>query len=121
MTSSKRVWKTVGIILASIAAAVVLLVVSLIILFESLSSTKVIGNYPSPDEAHTVIVYLESGSAFSPFIVSAKVKGDGILGKRSIYSQDNIENAEVKWLDNRTVEINGVVLDIYNDHYIGDD
>jgi len=41
MKTSKRVWKTVGIILASIVAAVVLLVVSLIILFESLTSTKV--------------------------------------------------------------------------------
>ncbi len=121
MKTSKRVWKTVGIILASIIAAVGLLVVSLIILFESLSSTKVIGNYPSPDEAHTVIVYLESGPAFSPFIVSAKVKGDGIFGKRAVYSQDNIKNADVEWLNERTVEINGVVLDIYNDHYIGDD
>ncbi len=121
MITSKRVWKTVGIILVSIAAALVLLVVSLIILFESLSSTKVIGNYPSPDETHTVIVYLESGPAFSPFIVSAKVKGEGIWGKRSLYSQDNIEDAAVEWLDSRTVEINSVVLDIYNDYYIGDD
>ena len=121
MKTSKRVWKTIGIILASIAAAVVLLVVSLIILFESRSATKVIGNYPSPDEAHTVIVYLESGPAFSPFIVYAKVKGEGIWGKRSIYSQENIESADVEWLDERTVEINGVVLDIYYDHYIGDD
>lgn len=121
MITSKRVWKTVGIILASIVAALVLLVVSLIILFDSLTSTEVIGSYPSPDEAHTVIVYLESGPAFSPFIVSAKVKGEGIWGKRPVYSQDNIEDAEVEWLNNRTVEINGVILDIYNDHYIGDD
>lgn len=121
MKTTKRVWKTVGIILASIVAAVILLVVSFIILFESLTSTKVIGNYPSPDEAHIVIVYLESGPAFSPFIVSAKVKGDGIFGKRAVYSQDNIKNADVEWLDERTVEINGVALDIYNDHYIGDD
>jgi len=53
--------------------------------------------------------------------VYAKVKGEGIWGKRSIYSQENIESADVEWMDERTVEINGVALDIYNDHYIGDD
>jgi len=66
-------------------------------------------------------IHLESGTAFSPFIVNTEVKGDRIFGKRSLYSQDTIENAKVEWLDNRTVEINGAVLDIYHDHSIGDD
>ena len=55
-----------------------------------------------------------------PTSVVAQVRGPWIIGKRTVYAVDNIEEATFRWIDNRTVRINGIDLDIYKDYYGGD-
>jgi len=109
--------KIIGTGLAAVVACIVMFAVLLLILFVSTSSRELIGQYPSGDQKHTIYVYLCDSGATTPWTIVCDVKGSHILGKRRIYAKDDIDTAAVTWLDDRTVEINGITLDIYEDKY----
>ena len=79
-----------------------------------------LGECTSPDGKHVCVVFVSNGGATTPYTVVAQVRGSWIIGKRTVYAVDNIEEATFRWIDNRTVRINGIDLDIYKDYYGGD-
>ena len=81
---------------------------------------RFLGEYTSPDENHVCSVHISGDGLIMPWTVMAQVKGKGILWKRTIYMVKNIDEAVVIWLDDRTIWINGVKLDIYEDKYVSD-
>jgi len=113
----KKILKGLGIASAVLAVCIVLYFSFAAALFSSLYSEELIGKYPSADEKHCIYVYIGDGGAISSWAVICDVKGSHILGKRRIYAKDDIDTAAVTWLDDRTVEINGITLDIYEDKY----
>ena len=123
MKPYKRILLIVG---CSSLALLELAVVSVayILLFLSVAcplKRETLGEYPSPDSKHVVTIVLSDGGATTPWTIVASVRGTWILGSRTIYAQDHIEEATVKWLNDRTVRINGVSLDIYTDKYSSHD
>jgi hypothetical protein len=79
-----------------------------------------LGEYTSTDGTHVCSVHVSDGGVTIPSSVVAQVEGKGILGKRTIYSVEHIDEAVVIWVDDRTVWINGVLLDIYRDKYVSE-
>ena len=113
----KKTLKGLAIACGALVACILLYFTFAAILFSSLYSEELIGKYPSEDEKNCVYVYVGDGGAISTWSIVCDVKGSHILGKRRIYVKDDINTATVTWLDDRTVKINGITLDIYRDKY----
>ena len=102
------------------SVVLVLLVLALFVwlLFESAYSQELLAEYPSPDGAHTLSVYLSDGGATTAWTILCDVTGKSVRGRHRIYTKGHCNKADVRWIDDRTVEINGVVLDIYGEIHI---
>ena len=72
---------------------------------------------PSPDNKYTVTAYLNNGGATTAYAVLCTVKHNATGIKRNIYWQNRCDDAEIEWVDNETVIINGIELDIKEDTY----
>lgn len=104
----------------AIVGAVFLL--SIVVLFaacgmENLPKGQMIGEFSSPNGMYQINAYLCSGNATVDFSVRCEVVEIQSGNTRNIYWQYRCQNVSVEWIDDRTVEINGVVLDIITDSY----
>lgn len=81
-------------------------------------SLELIAQADSPDGAWRVEAYLVNGGATTAYGVRAFAKElTGFKRTRRIYWQYREEEAEIVWLDERTVSVNGVILDVRYDSY----
>lgn len=71
----------------------------------------------SPDNRYTVTAYLNNGGATTAYAVLGKVKDNKTGLKRNIYWQYRCSEAEIEWIDEATVSINGIKLDVKKDTY----
>ena len=71
----------------------------------------------SPDGKYQVNSYLVSAGATVANSIKCEVVEVESGTKRNIYWQYRCEDASIEWIDNRTVVINGVTLDILTDSY----
>lgn len=73
-----------------------------------------LAEYPSPDgEKLLTTHFIDGRGATVAWSVRAEVTAGG--STRNIYYQYGLKDIEARWLDNETVEINGLVLNIYED------
>ena len=113
--------KILGFALAAAFAFVFTFVVAFCVgLDKDMFGERPLGEYTSPDGKHVCSVHVSDGGATTPWTVVAQVRGTWIIGKRTIYAVDAIDEAVVIWRDDRTVWINGVTLDIFRDHYVSE-
>ncbi len=72
----------------------------------------------SPNGKYVVKAYLVNGGATVDFAVRGELtRADGKVLNRKLYWNYHEDIAEIKWLDNETVSINDVVLNVHTDHY----
>lgn len=71
----------------------------------------------SPSGRYTVTAYLTNGGATTDFGVLCGVTDHMTGGERKFYWQYRCEEARILWLDDETVQINGIVLDVQNGRY----
>ena len=118
----KKVLKIIGIVLGAIFALLIICFVAIMLYLnhEAPIEQRPLGEYTSPDGKHVCSVHVSDGGATTPWTVVAQVRGTWIIGKRTIYAVDAIDEAVVIWRDDRTVWINGVALDIFRDHYVSE-
>jgi len=117
----KIVLKVVGITLAAVFAVATILIIQFNRSFgDEFVKDRFLGEYTSPDENHVCSAYISGDGLVIPWTVVAKVEGKGILWKRTVYVAKHLNEAVVIWLDDRTIWINGVKLDIYEDKYVSD-
>jgi hypothetical protein len=118
----RKILKIIGIVLGSIIGIIVISITALFLYLdhEMPIEHRPIGEYTSPDGKHVCYVHVSDGGVTIPSTVVAQVEGKGILGKRTIYVVERIDEASVIWVDDRTVWINGVALDIYQDKYVSE-
>ena len=124
-TSGLKIFKLILKILGFALAAVFAFIVTFLVAFgvgmdKDMFVERPLGECTSPDGKHVCSVYVSDGGVTIPTSVVAQVRGPWIIGKRTVYAVDNIEEATFRWIDNRTVRINGIDLDIYKDYYGGD-
>jgi len=117
----KVLLKILGFALAAAFAVIVtILVVFGVSMGKDMFVERPLGEYTSPDGKHVCSVHVSDGGVTILWTVVAQVEGKGILGKRTIYVVEHIDEASVIWVDDRTVWINGVALDIYQDKYVSE-
>lgn len=115
--------KTVIVIISAIVIPVLCIIMFLTVLnhflssMDNLPSGELIGSYSSPDGTYTVNSYLCSGNATVDFAVRCEAVEKLTGNKRNIYWNYHCEKADIKWLNNTTVNINGQTLNILNDSY----
>jgi hypothetical protein len=71
----------------------------------------------SPDGVYTINSFLVSGNATVDFCVRCEVVENSSGDKRNLYWEYRCESAQLKWIDNTTVEINGKQLNVLTDSY----
>lgn len=72
----------------------------------------------SPDGRYTVKAYITNGGATTSYAVRGELNFNQEKRKpKNIYWQYKEETASIKWLDNDTVDINNVELDVPNAVY----
>lgn len=71
----------------------------------------------SPSGQYVVVAYRNLGNATVDFSVICDIVNLEDLSSRTIYNQYHESEAEIKWMDETTVAINGIELDINNDYY----
>ena len=111
------------------AALIVIVAVVLICICHFFFSTaaikgeKLMDEYPSPNSTYTVEIYQNDGGATNGYATLGvlRKKSDSSYA-RNIYWENNTDSAEVQWLDDNTVIINGrkipnVLKDKYDFRY----
>ena len=71
----------------------------------------------SPNGKYTVTAYLNDGGATTGFAVLCTVKDNESDKEKNIYWNYHCNSADIKWVDEDTVDINGEVLDVETDTY----
>ncbi len=78
-----------------------------------LTSEEIIATSTSPDETYKLEAYIVNGGATTDYSIKVYLLNESSLsGKKLIYNKYHDYNADIQWLDNDTVSINGVVLDL---------
>ena len=73
----------------------------------------------SPDKSYTLEAVLVDGGATTAYSVKVYSVNDNLLfNKKQIYSKYREDNVEINWIDNSTVDINGVILDLEKTKHI---
>lgn len=82
-----------------------------------IAGEEVIGVYASPSGAYSITAYRNNGGATVDNAVLCSVT-DRRSGKEcNIYWQYHCDGADVVWLDEDTVQINGITLNVKTDTY----
>lgn len=78
---------------------------------------EIIETVYSPDGTYKINSFLVSGNATVAFCVRCEVVENSSGEKRNIYWEYRCESADIVWIDNTTVEINGRRLNVLVDSY----
>ena len=71
----------------------------------------------SPNGTYTISAYLNNGGATTSYAVLGSLKNNETNKQKNIYWEYRCEEAEIEWIDDFTVKINNVVLDVRKDTY----
>ena len=108
-----------------IVGTVILLIFSLLVYgiywafydIQRLEGHDVIEEVSSPNGTYTIKAYLNNDGATTGYAVLCSVKNN-ITGKeKNIYWQNSCIKADIIWLNEDTVKINGVELNVKRDTY----
>ena len=102
--------------------AFVIVVISIVVYFafysmSSLPTGEYIGEEESPNGSYTVRIYRCGGGATVDWSVRGELVNNDTGKKKNIYWQYHKQNAEVSWIDDCTVNIDDVTLDVPHDVY----
>jgi len=84
---------------------------------QRIEGQEVIHEVTSPNGTYTVTAYLNDGGATTGYAVLCSIKTSGRNNEKNIYWQYHCENANIIWVDDQTVQINGVQLNVTRDTY----
>lgn len=71
----------------------------------------------SSNGAYTVIAYLNDGGATTGYSVLGTLKDNNSGKTKNIYWQYNCEKAEILWINDETIKINGIQLNVKDEIY----
>lgn len=71
----------------------------------------------SPNGTYTVTAYLNNGGATTSYAVLGTLKNNKNGKSKNIYWQYRCEKAEMEWLNDETIKINGIELNVKSEIY----
>ncbi|MCM1364841.1 MAG: DUF5412 domain-containing protein [Faecalibacterium sp.] len=112
----KRAIKASVIVIVILIAALSGLYYHFFVSMASLPDGELIGEYTYTETDNKINVYLCNGGATTDYAIKADFvdKNNKI---KTIYWAYHERNAEVQWIDNETVSINGKIMNVYHDVY----
>ncbi|MBR5316622.1 MAG: DUF5412 domain-containing protein [Lachnospiraceae bacterium] len=84
---------------------------------QRIKGQEIIQEIPSPNGTYTVTGYVNNGGATTDYAVLCSVKTNAQNKEKNIYWQYHCNEADIAWLDEYTVQINGVALNVKKDTY----
>ena len=84
---------------------------------QSIRGDELLYTLVSPDGKNTLYIYRNNGGATTDFAVLGTVRSNRFGFRRNIYWQYHRSDAVAYWVDNDTVVINGVTLDVWREYY----
>ena len=84
---------------------------------QRLDGQNVIEEVSSHNGTYTITAYLNNGGATTDYAVLCSVKNNSTGEEKKIYWQYHCSKADIIWLDEDTVQINGVELNVKRDTY----
>lgn len=108
-----------------IVASILLIIIALISYgiywaffdIQRIDGQEIITISDSPDASYTVTAYLNNGGATTDYAVLCAVKNNKTGKERNIYWNYHCQTADIQWLDDETVSINGIELNVTKDLY----
>ena len=80
-----------------------------------LPTGEMVCSVQSPNNKYTVCIYIIKGGATTSDMIRGEVNAFGL--KSNIYWDKYYNKVECKWVNNRIIRINGVLIDIFGDVY----
>ena len=84
---------------------------------QEIKGQKIISESTSPDNKFIIKAYKNNGGATVDWAVLCTLTDNSNNKTKNIYWRYHEKNANIKWIDNDTVEINGITLNIPEDTY----
>lgn len=84
---------------------------------QRIEGQEIIQEVSSPNGKYIVTAYLNNGGATTDYAVLCSVKTNGENKEKNIYWQYNCEEATIVWVDEVTVQINDIELNVEKDTY----
>ena len=84
---------------------------------QRLEGQEIIQEVASPNGTYVVTAYLNNGGATTDYAVLCSVKTNGRNSEKNIYWQYHCSKTDIVWLDEQTVQINGIELNVKKDTY----
>lgn len=84
---------------------------------QRIEGQEIIQVVPSPNGTYTVTAYLNNGGATTDYAVLCSVKSAGRNKEKNIYWKYHCDEVDIMWIDDHTVQINGVELNVKKDTY----
>ncbi|GAE37712.1 DUF5412 family protein [Halalkalibacter akibai] len=78
---------------------------------------ELISESTSPNGTYTIYAYLNNTHATTPFTVLGELVFNNSSKRSKIIYWDKAENANILWIDDNTVEINGIIINVPNESY----
>jgi hypothetical protein len=79
---------------------------------------ELITSVPSPDGIHMMKIYRNNGGATVDWSTTISIQKVGSSTEKNVYFHYHEKDPdEAVWVDNDTVRINGMELDIHNEYY----
>lgn len=83
----------------------------------ALPKGKFVEKYNSPNNHYTLNIYLDNGGATVDFAIRGELVDNQKHTKKNIYWAYHESSANVDWLNDYTVDINNIVLDVRKEVY----
>ena len=113
----KKTLLTVAIVILFVASLLGYGIYWIFFDIQHIEGQKVIRETTSPDGTYTITAYLNNGGATTDYAVLCSVKTNRTGREKNIYWQYHCSTAFIFWIDEDTVQINGVELNVKNDIY----
>lgn len=71
----------------------------------------------SPNRTYTLTAYLNNGGATTSYAVLGTLKNNKNGKTRNVYWQYRCDKADMEWLSDETIKINGIEIDVKSEIY----
>lgn len=84
---------------------------------QRINGEEYLNELTSPNGGYTIITYLNNGGATTDYAVLGTLRNNENGKTKNIYWQYHCEKAELEWLSDEVIKINGIKLNIKKEIY----
>ena len=117
MRKTKKYLITIFIIITAMVGVVAYAINWAFFDIQRINGQEYLTESTSPNGTFTVTSYLNNGGATTSYAVLGILKNNENGKTKNVYWQYRCEKAEMEWLNNETIKINGIELNVKNEIY----